>query len=72
MRLGARWIKPTQRNQVKNTSGQKLWTVIIKIADHNNGIRSLVRVVNKVQKLRTTILKIMDHNYWGWKRELAV
>jgi hypothetical protein len=26
--------------------------------DHDNGIRSLVRVVKKVQKLRTAILKL--------------
>jgi L-2-hydroxyglutarate oxidase LhgO len=55
--LGMRWIEPTRRNQVKNTSGQKLRTKIIKIADRNKGICSLVRSVKKVQKLRTDILK---------------
>jgi hypothetical protein len=65
MRLGARWIEPTRKNQVKRTSEQELRTVIIKIVDRNNEIGSLVRVVKKVQKLRTAILKIMDRNYWG-------
>jgi L-2-hydroxyglutarate oxidase LhgO len=55
--LGTRWIESTQRNQVKNTSGQKLQAEIIKIADRNNEICSLVRSVKKVQKLRTGILK---------------
>jgi hypothetical protein len=55
--LGTRWIEPTRRNQVKNTSGQKLRIEIIKIVDRNNGIFSLVRSVKKVQKLRTDILK---------------
>jgi hypothetical protein len=65
MRLGARWIEPTRRNQVKSTSGQELRTVIIKITDHNNEIGSLVCAVKKVQKLQTVILKIVDRNYWG-------
>jgi hypothetical protein len=55
--LRMRWIEPTRRNQVKNISGQKLRTEIIKIVDRNNGICSLVRSVKKVQKLRTDILK---------------
>jgi hypothetical protein len=54
--LGTRWIEPTRRNQVKNTSGQELRTTIIKITDRNNEIRSLVRSVKKVQKLRTVII----------------
>jgi hypothetical protein len=58
MRLGARWIEPTRRNQVKNTSGQELRTVIIKITNRNNEICSLVRVIKKVQKLRNVILKL--------------
>jgi ABC-type molybdenum transport system ATPase subunit/photorepair protein PhrA len=41
---------------VKNTYGQELRTVIIKIMDRNNEIRSLVRAVKKVQKLRTVII----------------
>jgi hypothetical protein len=44
------------KNQVKSTSGQELRTVIIKIVDRNNGIRSLVRAVKKVQKLRTVFI----------------
>jgi uncharacterized protein YfaS (alpha-2-macroglobulin family) len=55
--FGTRWIKPTRRNQVKSTSGQKLRIKIIKIVDHNNVVYSLVRSVKKVQKLRTDILK---------------
>jgi hypothetical protein len=58
MRLGARWIEPTRRNQVKNTSGQELRTVIIKIMNRNNEICSLVRVIKKVQKLWNVILKL--------------
>jgi (p)ppGpp synthase/HD superfamily hydrolase len=54
--LGMKWIKPTRRNQVKNISGQELRIVIIKIADRNNEIRSLVHSVKKVQKLRTAII----------------
>jgi hypothetical protein len=46
--LRTRWIEPTRINQVKNTSEKKLWTKIIKIADRNNGICSLVRYVKKV------------------------
>jgi hypothetical protein len=41
---------------VKNTSGQELRTVIIKIVDHDNEIGSLVRAIKKVQKLRTAII----------------
>jgi hypothetical protein len=55
--LETRWIEPTRRNQVKNTSGQKMRIEIIKIVDRNNGFCSLVRCVKKVQKLRTDILK---------------
>jgi hypothetical protein len=62
MRLGVRWIEPTQKNQVKNTSGQELRTVIIKIMDRNNEICSLVRVVKKVQKLRTIIIRARSAN----------
>jgi hypothetical protein len=72
MRLGTRWIEHTRRNQVKNTFGEELRIVIIKIVDHDNEIVSLVRAIKKMQKLRTAILKITDRNYWGWKRELAV
>jgi hypothetical protein len=71
MRFGVRRIEHTRKNQVRNTSGQELRTVIIKIVDRNTGIDSLVRAVKKVQKLRTAILKIEDRNYWGWKCELA-
>jgi hypothetical protein len=39
----------------ENLSGQKLRTEIIKIADCNNGVCSLVRSDKKVQKLRTVI-----------------
>jgi hypothetical protein len=63
MRLGSRWIEPTRRNQVKNTSGQELRIVIIKIADRNNEIGSLVCAVKKVHKLRIIILITTDRNY---------
>jgi chemotaxis signal transduction protein len=55
--LGTKWIEPTQRNQVKNTHGQELRTIIIKIAYRNNEILFLVRSVKKVQKLRTAIIE---------------
>jgi hypothetical protein len=45
------------KNQVKSTPGQELRTAIIKIADRNNGILSLVHSVKKVQKLRTAIIR---------------
>jgi chemotaxis signal transduction protein len=57
MMLGTKWIEPTQRNQVKNTHGQELRTIIIKIAYRNIEILFLVRSVKKVQKLRTTIIE---------------
>jgi hypothetical protein len=41
---------------VKNTSEQELWIVIIKIADQNYRIRSLVCSVKNVQKLQTVII----------------
>jgi hypothetical protein len=66
-----RWIEPTRRNQVRNTSGQELRTAIIKITDRNTRTNSLVCAVKKVYELRTAIFKITEHNYWGWKRELA-
>jgi hypothetical protein len=56
MSLGARWIEPIRRNQVKSSAGQELRTVIIKITDRNNEIRSLVHAVKKVQKLWTVII----------------
>jgi hypothetical protein len=62
MRFETRWIEPIRRNQVKSTSEQELRTVIIKIADRNNEIRSLVRSVKKVQKLRTAILELRTVN----------
>jgi hypothetical protein len=64
MGLGVRQIEPTCRNQVRNTSGQELWIIIIKITDRNTGTGSLVRVVKES-------VGIVDRNYWGWKRELT-
>jgi hypothetical protein len=57
-----RWIEPTRRNQVKSIFGQELRTAIIKIADRDNGICSLVRSVKKVQKLRTVIIRAGSAN----------
>jgi hypothetical protein len=62
MMLRTRWNEPTQRNQVKSTSGQELQTAIIKIVNRNNEIRSLVRSVKKVKKLRTAIIGVGSAN----------
>jgi hypothetical protein len=41
------------RTYMKNSNEKHLWTII---TDRNNGIRSLVRSVKKIQKLQTTII----------------
>jgi hypothetical protein len=43
------------RTYTKKSSEKHFWT---RITDHNNGIRSLVRAVKKVQKLQTAVLKL--------------
>jgi hypothetical protein len=44
-----RWIEPTRRK----SSEKHFWT---RITDRNNGIRSLVRSVKKMQNLQTVII----------------
>jgi hypothetical protein len=46
----------------ENLSGQKLRTEIIKIADRNNGVCSLIRSDKKVQILRTAIFEAGSAN----------
>jgi hypothetical protein len=52
-----RWIEATQRNQVKNTSEQKLRTTIM-------GFALWFALLRKC--------KNVGPQFWGWKRELTV
>jgi hypothetical protein len=69
--LGTRWIESTRKNQVKNTSGQKLQTTIIKLRTAIMGFALWFALIKNV-KIADHNSKISDRNFRGWKREHAV